>query len=121
MRSVQRAMCSGMLGLQAVVLLLVGVTLPAVTDVSPGAGVGIGTGLAVLCVLAAGLMRRPVGLWLGWAIQVLSIGLGFVVTAMFALGVVFLALYAGSARLGAKIDRERAERLALEEPDAATP
>ena len=29
---------------------------------------------------------------------------------MFALGVVFLALYAGSCFLGARIDRERAER-----------
>ena len=37
MRSAQRAMCSGMLGLQAVVLLLVGVALPTVTDVGPGA------------------------------------------------------------------------------------
>ena len=36
--------------------------------------------------------------------------LGFVVTAMFVLGLVFLALYAGSWYLGAQIDRERAER-----------
>ena len=42
-----------------------------------------------------------------------SLALGFVVTAMFALGVVFLALYAGSWFLGARIDRERAEREAL--------
>ena len=114
MRSVQRSMCAGMLGLQAVVLFLVGVTLPSVTDVSPGAGVGIGLGLSVLCVVAAGLMRRPVGVWLGWAVQVLSIALGFVITAMFALGVVFLALYAGAYYLGDKIDRERAERMAAE-------
>ena len=120
MRSVQRAMCAGMLGLQAVVLLLVGVSLPTVTDVSPGAGIGIGLGLAVLCVMAAGLMRRPFGVWLGWGIQVLSIALGFVVTAMFALGVVFLALYGGSYFLGAKIDQERAERAALEQPGVET-
>ena len=121
MRSVQRAMCSGMLGLQAVVLLLVGVTLPSVTDVSPGAGVGIGLGLSVLCVVAAGLMRRPVGVWLGWALQVLSIALGFVITAMFALGVVFLALYGGAYFLGAKIDRERAERAEQTDASAGTP
>src|ERR671912_2400915 len=101
MRSIQRSMCSGMLGLQAVVLFLVGVTLPSVTDVSAGVGIGIGLGLAVLCVLAAGLMRRQVGLALGWAVQVVSIALGFVITAMFALGVVFLALYGGAYFLGA--------------------
>ena len=111
MRSVQRSMCSGMLGLQAVVLFLVGVALPTVTDVGAGTGLGIGLGLSALCVVAAGLMRRPAGLVLGWAVQLLSIALGFVVTAMFALGVVFLALYAGSYVLGSKIDRERAARL----------
>jgi hypothetical protein len=110
MRSVRRSMCAGMLGLQAVVLFLVGVTLPSVTDVGAGAGIGIGLGLAVLCVVGAGLMRRPFGVWLGWAVQVLSLALGFVITAMFALGVVFLVLYAGAYFLGAKIDRERAER-----------
>jgi hypothetical protein len=115
-RSIQRSMCSGMLGLQAVVLLLVGVTLPSVTDVSPGAGIGIGLGLSALCVVVAGLMRRPFGPWLGWAVQALSIALGFVVTAMFALGVVFLALYAGAFFVGAKIDRERVERTAAETP-----
>ena len=116
MRSVQRSMCSGMLGLQAVVLFLVGVTLPSVTDVSPGIGIGIGLGLAALCVVAAGLMRGSVGLVLGWAVQVLSIALGFVITAMFALGVIFLALYGGAYFLGARIDRERAERAGAETP-----
>ena len=114
MRSAQRSMCAGMLGLQAVVLFLVGVTLPSVTDVGAGPGIGIGLGLAVLCVVAAGLMRRRVGVALGWAVQVLSLVLGFVITVMFALGVVFLALYAGAYVLGGKIDRERAERTAAE-------
>jgi hypothetical protein len=105
-----------MLGLQAVVLFLVGVTLPSVTDVTPGVGIGIGLGLAVLCVVAAGLMRRPLGLALGWAVQVVSIALGFVITAMFALGAVFLALYGGAYFLGARIDHERAERVAGQTP-----
>ncbi len=116
MRSIRRSMCAGMLGLQAVVLFLVGVTLPSVTDVSPGTGIGIGLGLAVLCVVAAGLMRRPLGLALGWAVQAVTIGLGFVITAMFALGLVFLALYGGAYVLGTRIDRERAERIAAETP-----
>ncbi|MGZ6804448.1 MAG: DUF4233 domain-containing protein, partial [Nocardioidaceae bacterium] len=56
-----------------------------------------------------------------------SVALGFVVTTMFFLGVVFGALWFGSYFLGAKIDRERAEREVLEqqwraehgEPEAA--
>jgi Protein of unknown function (DUF4233) len=104
-------MCAGMLGLQAVVLFLVGIALPAITtSVTPAEGIWIGLGLGALCVVAAGLMRTSIGPALGWAVQVLSVALGFVVTAMFALGVVFLALYAGSYVLGAKIDQERAQR-----------
>lgn len=110
MGRIQRSMCAGMLGLQSVVLFLVGLLLPSATDLGFGAGIGIGLGLGALCVLAAGLMRTPVGGWLGWGIQAASIALGFVVTAMFALGVIFLALYAGSWFLGARIDQEKAER-----------
>ncbi len=117
MRSIRNAMCSGMLGLQAVVLFLAPLAFTATSsDLSAGAAIGIGLGLAALCVVGAGMVRRPGGLALGWAIQVLTVALGFLVTAMFVLGVVFLALWAGSVRLGTRIDRERAERLALEQP-----
>jgi hypothetical protein len=106
-------MCAGMLGLQAVVLFLLGVTLPSVTDsVGAGAGIAIGLGLGALCVVAAGLMRSRVGFVLGWVVQVISILAGFVTSVMFALGLVFLALFGGAFFLGRTIDRERAERLA---------
>jgi hypothetical protein len=108
-------MCAGMLTLQAVVLFLTGVVSIGTTDLSAGAALGMGLGLAVLCVLAAGLLGRRVGYALGWAVQVLAIALGFAVTAMFFLGVVFAALYAAAYFLGAKVDRERGERQVLEE------
>ena len=110
MGRLQRAMCAGMLGLEAVVLFLTTPVMLTLTDVRTGLALGVGVGLTVACVLAAGLMRRPVGAVLGWAVQVCAIALGFVVPVMFALGAVFLSLYAGSWFLGARIDRERAER-----------
>jgi hypothetical protein len=113
MGRVQRAMCAGMLGLQAVVLFLTTPVMLTLTDVPTVAALVVGLGLTVLCLLAAGLMRRPLGGALGWAVQAASLALGFVVTAMVALGVVFLALYAGSWFLGARIDREREQRAAL--------
>ncbi len=112
MRSVQLSLCAGMLILQAVVLFLTTPVLLSLTDVPTWAGVAIGIGLTVLCVVAAGMVRRPGGMQLGWAIQGITFLLGFVITAMFALGVVFGSLWAGSYYLGARIDRERAERLA---------
>jgi hypothetical protein len=114
-RSIRRSMCAGMLVLQAVVLFLTGVVSIGMTDLGAGASLGLGLGLAVLCVLAAGMLGRRGGYALGWAVQVVSIALGFVVTAMFFLGVVFAGLWATSYFMGITIDRERAERQVLEE------
>ena len=114
-RSIRRSMCAGMLVLQAVVLFLTGVVTIGMTDLGAGASLGIGLGLAVLCVVAAGMLGRPGGYALGWAVQVVSIGLGFVVPAMFFLGAVFAGLWATSYFMGITIDRERAERAVLEE------
>ena len=114
-RSTQRSLCAAMLCLQAVVLFLTGVVTIGMTDIGAGASLGLGLGLAVLCVLAAGLLRSPVGYALGWLVQVVSIGLGFVVAAMFFLGVVFGALWATAYFLGIRIDREKAERAVLED------
>jgi hypothetical protein len=115
---IQRTMCAGMLGLQAVVLFLTTPVLLSVNEVDTAVGVGVGLGLTLLCLVAAGTMRRPLGLALGWVVQACTLAMGFVIAEMFVLGVVFLALYAGSYRLGAKIDRERAEREARAHPDA---
>lgn len=114
-RSIRRSMCAGMLVLQAVVLFLTGVVTIGTTDLGPLASLGLALGLALLCVLAAGTLGRPGGYALGWAVQVVSIGLGFVITAMFFLGVVFAALWGTSYFLGIRIDRERAERQVLEQ------
>ena len=114
MRSTQRAMCAGMLMLQAVVLFLAGLVMTGTTDIGFAAALGIGLGLATLCIVAAGMLGRPGGYLLGWAVQVVSVALGFVVPMMFVLGAVFGALWAASYYLGARIDREKAER-ALQE------
>jgi hypothetical protein len=111
----RRSMCAGILVLQAVVLFLTGVVTIGMTDIGAVSSLSLGLGLAVLCVLAAGMLGRPGGYPLGWLVQVVSIGLGFVIPAMFFLGVVFAGLWATSYFLGIKIDRERAERPVLQE------
>ena len=114
-RSIRRAMCAGMLVLQAVVLFLTGVVTIGMTNLGAVASLSLGLGLAVLCVVAAGMLGRPGGYALGWLVQVVSIGLGLLVPAMFFLGLVFAGLWAASYFLGIRIDRERAERDVLEE------
>ena len=113
MTSVQRSMCAGMLGLQAVVLLLTTPVMLSLTVIPTALGLTIGLGLTVACVVVAGMLRRPGGMTLGWMIQIASVAMGFLVPTMFAIGLIFLALWAGAYFLGARIDRERAERSAL--------
>lgn len=119
MKSAQRQLSATMLALQAVVLGLTTPVMISVAGVSVGAALAVGLGLAVACVVVAGLLRRPWAYYLGWLIQVASIALGVVVPMMFLLGAIFLALWAGAYFVGAKIDRERAEREVLEREWAA--
>ncbi len=120
-RSTRRSLCAAMLTLQAIVLFLFGVVSIGMTSLGAGRSLGAGAGLALLCLLAAGLLRSPVGYGLGWLVQVVSIALGFVVTPMFFLGVVFAVLWGAAYYLGARIDVEKAERAVLEAELRARP
>ena len=52
-----------------------------------------GSLLAVLCILDAGLLRRPWGITLGWALQLATFACAFIVPAMLAVGLLFGALW----------------------------
>lgn len=61
-----------------------------------------------LCVLLCGLITRPGGVQLGWALQIALIASGFVVPVMFFLGAVFTALWWASVHFGRKVDEAKA-------------
>ncbi|UGY91413.1 DUF4233 domain-containing protein [Streptomyces gobiensis] len=75
----------------------------------PASTVWLVSGIVMaLCLLLCGMLTRPGGLQLGWALQVGLIAAGFVVPAMFFLGVVFAALWWASIHFGRKIDEAKA-------------
>jgi hypothetical protein len=111
-------MCAGVLALEAITLGLTTPVMITIADIGTGVALAIGLGLAVLCLLTAGLLRREWAYWLGWAIQVAAIALGFAVAIMFFLGAVFAVLWGTAYLLGRKIERERAAAYA--ELDART-
>ena len=115
MRSARRAMCAAMLTLQAIVLGLTTPVMISVAEVDVAIALVIGLGLTVACIVTAGLLRRPWAYAIGWGIQVASLALGVVIPMMFFLGAIFAALWAAAYFLGAKVDREKAERAVLEE------
>jgi hypothetical protein len=62
----------------------------------------------LLSVLLCGLITRPGGLQLGWALQIALIASGFVVPVMFFLGAAFAVLWWASLHYGRKIDEAKA-------------
>jgi uncharacterized protein DUF4233 len=105
----QRRLCAAILALEAIAFGLSTPVLVSIADVGTATGLWIGLGLTVACLLVAGLLRYPWAYWLGWAVQVAAIAVGFAVGTMFFLGAVFLALWATAYFLGRKIETERAE------------
>jgi len=106
------------LALEAFLVFFATLAAGALSDL-PGRTVWIGGGVLILvCLLAAGVVRRPGGLAIGWVVQALVLATGFVLPAMVLLGVVFAALYGWFVVLGGRIDRERAEH---QEPGRTSP
>lgn len=107
-RSPRRGMCAAVLFLEAITLGLTTPVMISVAGVDTGTALAVGLGLALLCVLLAGMLRAEWAYLVGYAVQAAAIALGLVVPMMFFLGVVFAALWAGADLLGRKIERERA-------------
>lgn len=61
-----------------------------------------------LSVALCGMVTRPGGVALGWALQIALVAAGFFVPMMFILGVVFAALWWASVHFGRKVDEAKA-------------
>ena len=112
-----RGMCSAMLTLEAIILALAVPVMISVEDVSKPLALVSGLGLALLCILTAGALRRPQAYVVGHVIQVGAIALGFLVTVMVFVGAIFAALWFGADFVGRRIEEDKA-RWAREAGDA---
>ncbi len=116
-RSPRRGMCAAVLSLEAIALGLTTPVMIKVSGVDTAVALAVGLGLAVACLLIAGMLRSEWAYALGWLVQLGAIGLGFVIALMFFLGGVFALLWATAYLLGRKIERERAAAYAALEAD----
>ncbi len=94
----------------------------AIADGRPDDGqqlLWVGLGLALVALVASGLMRRPYGVTLGWVVQALTWASALLVPAMVGVAVVFTLLWVLLLLQGSKIDRIVAQREADEEAGAA--
>lgn len=65
---------------------------------------GLGLGAAALAVVAAGLLRHPVGYPLGWLTQLVAVGMGLATEMMFWVGGMFALLWVVCFALGRRIE-----------------
>jgi hypothetical protein len=108
-------MLATVLGGQSICILLGALVARALAAADEGGGSGtaylvVGIGLGVLCIVAAGLMRRPWGVTLGWVVQALTLLSALVVPMMFVVGLFFLALWVTCLVKGAQVDAVMARR-----------
>lgn len=107
-RSPRRAMCAAVLSLEGIVVALSTPVMIMISEVPRTAALVLGLGVALACLLLAGMLRTEAGYVGGWVVQVAAIALGFLVPLMFFLGAVFAVLWATAYLLGLRIERERA-------------
>jgi hypothetical protein len=102
-----RSLASIVLGFEALLLALVTPVMISVADVEPGTAVPVCVGLALLAIVAAGLLRNQVGYIIGSVIQVAAVGIGFVVPVMFLLGLAFATFWVMAIVLGRRIEEAK--------------
>ncbi|ALV45604.1 hypothetical protein MB46_08990 [Arthrobacter alpinus] len=109
LRSTKMMFASVVLMLEAFVALFLGLALFGIHDKNPVYLVVAGV-LAVLLVLACGVIRKAWGIAFGWFLQLVLIAGGFWEVSMFIVGVLFTAAWWYAIYGGAKIDRENVAR-----------
>lgn len=107
-KSPRRGMCAAIVSMEGLAVALATPVMISIGGVPAGLALPLGLGFFVACLIVAGLLRRPWAYWLGWALQVVAIGMGFLISVMFVVGVIFAFLWGMADFLGRKIERERA-------------
>ena len=108
MRAPKRMLAASTLTFEAFVVLFAGLVAKDLSSLSTGQALTLFGGLALACLLCAGLLRSRAGYVLGSALQVAVVGAGAWVPAMFVLGAVFAGLWVLALRLGDRMERENA-------------
>ncbi|RMI13600.1 DUF4233 domain-containing protein [Cellulomonas triticagri] len=104
---------SMILVLEGVLVLFAGLTAYGLRSAPAPAIWSVAGSAFVVLVLLSRLVTKPGGYVAGSVAQLAVIACGVIIPLMYALGVLFAALWFVSLRLGARVDAERAEFDAL--------
>jgi hypothetical protein len=96
----KRRLTSSVLSMEFIVFWLAIIVAVVQSHVRVAAAVAVGGALAIGCLAIAAMIKRSWAYKAGGALQVLAILCGFVVPAMFVVGVIFAVLWTIAVRLG---------------------
>lgn len=114
-RGIRESVGSIVLGFELIVLFLGTLVAWGLHAAPAGIVIGGGAALIVLAIVAILTLRFRVGVWLGYAVQVLAIVAGIWVHMMFIVGTLFLAIW-----IYAMYSAEKAERVKAHLPPNGT-
>jgi hypothetical protein len=109
-RTLTQKLGSIVLGFEAVVVFLAGLTvyglkaLPA--GIPPWWGIVGGSVLAVAMIALAGAIARPGAIIVGWVLQVLVLAAAFLVPAIALVALIFGGMWTYATIVGARVDRK---------------
>ncbi len=98
-----RRLCATVLTFEGLVVFFGALVAARLSGVGQETSLAVGGGLALLCILSSGAMRSPHAVAIVWAVQGMVLATGFIVTAMFFMGAIFVALWVAALRIGAMV------------------
>ncbi|HEY2555729.1 MAG TPA: DUF4233 domain-containing protein [Diaminobutyricibacter sp.] len=120
-RTMRESLGSIVLGFELIVVFLGALVLFGLKSLPAAVALGGGAALVILMIVAIALLRYPVGIILGWAVQVIVIAAGLLVPAFYIVGAIFAAMWIYCMIVGGRLDhRDRRAREAAAHPDPET-
>ncbi|AGW41570.1 hypothetical protein O159_15190 [Leifsonia xyli subsp. cynodontis DSM 46306] len=104
-RSLRESLGSIVLGFELIIVFLGALVVSGLGALPPAVALGGGAGVVALMIVAIGLLRASVGVWLGWLVQLIVIAAGFLVPAFFIVGAIFTAMWTYCMIVSARLDR----------------
>jgi hypothetical protein len=107
MRGATESLLSIVLGLEAALMFFVTLTIFGLNILPDAVALAGGALTIVLFVVAAAVVGRLWGLWLGWVLQAGLIALGLILPALYVAALIFIAIWIYCFVKGRQLDRAR--------------
>lgn len=109
-RSLTESLLSIVLGLEAVLVFFIALTVYGLHALPPVEAFVGGAVLAIVLGLATRIVRYPWGVWVGWALQVVLLATGLLLPALYIAAAFFIAMWIFCFVRARQIDGANASR-----------